>query len=62
MVLAIPLWLISMAMPELILGLMLTEQTFGGSEIMQFRMFMAIILLMSFIFMSMTLFPAIDKG
>lgn len=62
MVLTIPLWLVSLTMPEAILGMMLTEQAFTGVQLMQFRMFMAIVPLMSFIFMSMTLFPAIDKG
>jgi len=45
-----------------ILGLMLTEQTLVATQLTYFRIYMAILPLMSFIFMAMTLFPAVDKG
>jgi len=62
LVLTIPLWLISLIAPYSVLGLMVTETIITGSQITYFRVFMAILPLMSFIYMAMTFFPAIDKG
>lgn len=62
MLLTLPFWIISMAAPGSILGLMLTNQALTGAQLTFFRIYMAILPLMSFIFMAMTLFPAVDKG
>jgi len=62
MLLTLPFWFISMVAPGSILGLMLTGQTLVATQLTYFRIYMAILPLMSFIFMAMTLFPAIDKG
>jgi len=62
MLLTLPFWLVSMVAPGSILGLMLTEQTLVATQLTYFRIYMAILPLMSFIFMAMTLFPAVDKG
>ena len=62
MLLTLPFWLISMAAPGSVLGLMLTEQAITGAQLTYFRVYMAILPVMSFIFMAMTLFPAMDKG
>lgn len=62
MLLTIPFWLVSLIAPETILGLMLTEQVLSAAQLTQFRVYMAILPVMSFIFMAMTLFPAVDKG
>lgn len=62
MLLTLPFWIISMVAPGFILGLMLTDQTLAATQLTYFRIYMAILPLMSFIFMAMTLFPAIDKG
>ncbi|MNN91269.1 hypothetical protein D3C81_2093550 [compost metagenome] len=51
-----------MVAPGPVLGLMLKDQVFTGEQFMQFRIYMAILPVLSFIFMSMTLFPSIDKG
>jgi Na+-driven multidrug efflux pump len=62
LILTLPFWLLSMAAPGSVLGLMLKEQVFSGAQLMNFRVYMAILPLLSFIFMAMTLFPSVDKG
>ena len=62
MLLTLPFWFISMAVPGSVLRLMLTEQILTGAQLTYFRVYMAILPVMSFIFMAMTLFPAVDKG
>ena len=62
LLLTLPFWIVSMVTPDGVLGLMLKDQIFTGEQLICFRVYMAILPLLSFIFMSMTLFPSIDKG
>lgn len=62
MLLTLPFWILSMAAPDTILGLMLKDQIFTGAQLAQYRVYMAILPVLSIIFMSMTLFPSINKG
>lgn len=62
MLLTLPFWIVSMVSPGSILGLMLTDQSFTGTQFLYFRIYMAILPILSIIFMAMTLFPSIDKG
>ncbi len=62
MLLTLPFWILSLAAPGSVLGLMLKDQVFTGVQITYFRAYMAILPVMSFIFMGMTLFPSVDKG
>ncbi|MGF6365453.1 Na+-driven multidrug efflux pump [Aequitasia blattaphilus] len=62
MLLTIPFWLFSLISPGTVLGLMLPGQAFTITQFGFLRIQMAILPVMSFIFMAMTLFPAIDKG
>lgn len=62
LVLTLPFWLLSMAAPGSVLGLMLKDQALTGVQLTNFRVYMAILPLLSFIFMAMTLFPSIDQG
>lgn len=62
MLLTLPFWIISMVFPDGVLGLMIKDQVFSGEQHISFRIYMAILPLLSFIFMAMTLFPSIDKG
>ncbi|MFE6796879.1 MATE family efflux transporter [Paenibacillus chitinolyticus] len=62
MLLTLPFWIFSMAAPEMILGFMLPDQVFTGTQTMYFRIHMAILPLLSMIFMAMTFFPSINKG
>lgn len=62
MLLTLPFWIISMAAPGSVLGMMLKDQIFTGEQFTYFRIYMAILPVLSFIFMGMTLFPSIDKG
>lgn len=51
-----------MATPSSVLGIMLKDQIFTATQLTNFRVYMAILPLLSFIFMAMTLFPSVDKG
>ena len=60
--LTLPFWVLSMAAPDTVLGLMLKDQVFSSAQLVQYRVYMAILPVLSIIFMSMTLFPSVDKG
>ncbi len=62
LLLTLPFWFVSLVSPGSILGLMLKEQIFTSIDFLYFRVYMAILPALSFIFMAMTLFPAVDKG
>ena len=62
LLLTIPFWVVSLVVPGSILGMMLKEQVFTGTQFLHFRAYMAILPALSFIFMAMTLFPSVDKG
>jgi Na+-driven multidrug efflux pump len=58
----LPFWLLMMFSPELILKLMMPDQIFSPYNLMNFRLLMSIIPVLPIIFISMTFFPAINKG
>ena len=62
MLLTLPFWVLSMSAPDTVLGLMLKDQVFTGMQLTQFHIYMAILPILSIIFMAMTLFPSIGKG
>lgn len=62
MVLTLPFWIVSLAIPGPVLGLMMKDMVFTGTDFLYFRVYMAILPVLSFIFMAMTLFPSVDKG
>jgi Na+-driven multidrug efflux pump len=62
MLLTLPFWVISIVFPGSVLGMMLKDQSFTGDQFLYFRIYMAILPVLSIIFMAMTLFPSIDKG
>ena len=62
LLLTVPFWAVSLITPNTILSLMLKETVFTGAQFLHFRAYMAILPVLSFIFMAMTLFPAVDKG
>lgn len=62
MLLTVPFWIVFLIIPESVLGLMLTEMTLTSELLAYFRVYMAILPVLSFIFMAMTLFPSVDKG
>lgn len=62
MLLTLPVWVLSLVSPGTILGLMLPDTVFSAAEFMYLRINMAILPVMSFIFMAMTLFPSVDRG
>ena len=61
-VLTLPFWILSLAIPGPVLGLMMKDVVFTSAELLYFRVYMAILPVLSFIFMAMTLFPSVDKG
>ncbi len=62
LLLTLPFWIISLVAPGSILGMMLKDQVFTGTQFLHFRAYMAILPALSFIFMAMTMFPSVDKG
>lgn len=62
LVLTLPFWFISLVAPGSILGMMLKETVFTATHFLYFRVSMAILPTLSFIFMAMTFFPAVDKS
>ncbi len=62
LVLTLPFWFVSLIAPGQVLGMMLKDQVFAGTHFLYFRVYMAILPALSFIFMAMTLFPSVDKG
>lgn len=62
LVLTLPFWILSLAIPGSILGMMMKDMVFTPTDFLYFRVYMAILPLLSFIFMAMTLFPSINKG
>jgi putative MATE family efflux protein len=61
-VLMLPFWIPMMISPNIVLHLMLPEKNFFGTDILNFRIFMALLPILPVIFMGMTFFPAINKG
>jgi len=62
LLLTLPFWFICMVVPKVVLSMMLPDQMFTGTQLMYFRIYMAMLPLLSAIFMAMTFFPAIEKG
>ncbi|MEM1483481.1 MATE family efflux transporter [Oscillospiraceae bacterium PP1C4] len=62
LVLTLPFWFVSLVAPGSILGMMLKETVFTSMHFLYFRVSMAILPALSFIFMAMTFFPAVDKS
>ncbi|MBD8499329.1 MATE family efflux transporter [Paenibacillus arenosi] len=62
MLLTLPFWIISMIAPEFVLSFMLPNQAFSADNLLYFRIYMAILPMLSILFMAMTFFPSIDKG
>lgn len=60
--LLLPFWVIMMIVPNLPLNLMLPDKVFLSGDLMNFRIFMALLPILPVIFMGMTFFPAINKG
>lgn len=58
----LPFWIAIMIMPQGVLGLMFPNKIFDPTSLLYFRTYMALLPLLSIIFMAMTFFPAINKG
>lgn len=61
-VLMLPFWLALMIAPQGILSMMMPGTVFSGMNLTNFRVFMAMLPVLPVVFMSMTFFPAINKG
>ncbi len=61
-VLMAPFWIFMMINPSLVLHMMLPAREFLRAEIMNFRIFMALLPTLPIIFMAMTFFPAINNA
>lgn len=60
--LMLPIWGLIMIAPEIPLNLMLPDKVFLSTDLLNFRVFMALLPILPVIFMAMTFFPAINKG
>jgi putative MATE family efflux protein len=60
--LTVPFWLVSMAAPRFVLALLLPGAAFSPAQSAYCRIYMAILPLISIVYMAMTLFPAIGKA
>lgn len=61
-IMMLPFWVVAMFMPEAVLGLMFTNKIFDSTSLLYFRTNMALLPVLPIIFMSMTFYPAINKG
>ncbi|MBN1468452.1 MAG: MATE family efflux transporter [Fusobacteriaceae bacterium] len=57
-----PFWIISMIAPSVFLSLIFTNQNFDINSLMNFRIMMGLLPALPIIFMTMTFYPAINKG
>lgn len=60
--LTIPMWLISMFKPSLLLGTVMRDMVISPTNLNYFRLYMINLPFLSYLFMAMTFFPAIEKG
>lgn len=61
LLLMLPLWLVTFAMPETMLSLMLPDRVFQAADIANFRIFISVAPFLPIMFMAMTFWPAIKK-
>ena len=61
-VMMLPFWLIIMAAPKAVLGLMFTSRVFDAASLLYFRVHMMLLPILPVMFMMMTFYPAINKG
>lgn len=62
MVLMLPFWLVMMIDPTTVLSMMFSTTALTATDLSNFRIFMVLLPILPVIFMSMTFFPAINKG
>ena len=62
LILTTPFWIALVAAPETVLGVMLTESSLTAKNLAYFRLYMAIVPVMSLVYMPMTLFPSIGRA
>lgn len=62
MLLTLPFWILSLLAPGSVLGMMMKDTVLTNTDFLYFRIYMAVLPILSFIFMAMTLFPSVDKG
>ncbi len=62
MLMMLPFWLAIMFAPQSALGLMFPNKIFDSASILNFRIYMSLLPILPIVFMTMTFFPAINKG
>ena len=58
----LPFWLLMMLFPQGVLSPMLPGRIFSAADLMNFRVYMALLPVLPVVFMAMTFFPAINRG
>lgn len=62
LILMLPFWLVLMIAPQGILSTMIPNKVFDAASLLNFRVYMALLPILPVVFMSMTFYPAINKG
>ncbi|UHA73201.1 MATE family efflux transporter [Paenibacillus sp. 481] len=62
MLFILPFWAVFMISPQTVLGMMFDVSSIDSASLINAKIFLSILPLLSFMFMAMTLFPAIDKS
>ena len=62
MLMMLPFWIAIMFAPQSVLGLMFPNKIFDAASLFNFRIYMSLLPILPIVFMTMTFFPAINKG
>lgn len=58
----LPFWLFVMLNPAAVMSVMIPNAVFSTTQLMDFRIYMSVLLILPFVFMAMVWFPAIDDA
>ncbi|MTG99356.1 MULTISPECIES: MATE family efflux transporter [Myroides] len=58
----LPFWIIVMCFPQLVLSLMIPNYLFSSQQLVDFRIYMSVLLGLPAIFMAMVWFPSVENG
>ncbi|WP_270090271.1 MATE family efflux transporter [Sphingobacterium sp. SYP-B4668] len=62
LVILLPFWCFVMFYPAEVMSVMIPGTTFSGDQLMDFRVYMSVLLVLPFVFMAMVWFPAIEDA
>lgn len=62
LIILLPFWLFVMISPSNLMSLMIPEMIFSNTQLMDFRIYMSVLLALPFVFMAIVWFPAIEDA